>query len=193
MAPSCVVHLAHMEDGVASRGTWKSSRGGLVGNSQGSTTSGTRCCTCVRAIPGIQPRLGDEQDLGSLAEKDLGELASEKLDLIQLCALAAQKTIVILSCTNRSVASRWREGILLPYYTLMRPHLEDCIQFCGLQHKKDVVILQGVQRRPQRSSEGWITSSMETAGIGQPGEVKALGRPYSCLPVVKEGLSVRSG
>lgn len=43
---------------------------------------------------GIQSRLRDEQNLGSLVEKDLGGLMDGKLDLIQLCALAAQKTIV---------------------------------------------------------------------------------------------------
>lgn len=38
--------------------------------------------------------------------------------------------------------------VLLPLYcALMRAHLEFCIQLWGLQHKKDVDVLQEVQRR----------------------------------------------
>lgn len=44
--------------------------------------------------PWCQSRLGNEQNSGSPVEKDLEELADEKLGMVQLCALAAQKTIV---------------------------------------------------------------------------------------------------
>ena len=32
----------------------------------------------------------------------------------------------------------------------MRPHLEHCIQLCGLQHKKDMDLLKRVQRRDMK-------------------------------------------
>jgi len=41
-----------------------------------------------------------------------------------------------------------------------RPHLESYIQLWRPQHKKDMELLEQVQRRPQRWSKGWSTSPM---------------------------------
>jgi len=80
----------------------------------------------------------------------------------QQCALAAQKANRILGCIKRSMASRSREGIVPLYSTLVRPHLESCMQLWSPQHEKDMDVLEWVQRRVTKMIRGWSTSPMRT-------------------------------
>jgi len=85
-------------------------------------------------------------------------LVDEKLNMNRQCALTAQKANHILRCIKSNEASRSREVILPLCSALVRPHLESCVQLWSPQHRTDMDLLERVQRRPQKSSEGWSTS-----------------------------------
>ena len=66
------------------------------------------------------------------------------------CASAVTMSNRMLGYIARSIKYKSKEVTLTLYNTLVRPHIEYCMQFWGPHYMKDIEALEKVQRRATR-------------------------------------------
>jgi len=98
--------------------------------------------------------LNGERLLKSEAQRDLGVLVQDSLKVNVQVQLAVRKPHSMLASISRGLEYKSRDVLLRLHRALVRPHLEYCEQFCAPYLRKDVLVLEGVQRRFTRMISG---------------------------------------
>jgi len=89
-----------------------------------------------------------------LEERDLGVIMESDLTCARQCAKVVGTANRILGMIKRSFCYKTSEVILKLYKSLVRPHLEYCIQAWRLHLCKDITLLEKVQHRVTRMIPG---------------------------------------
>lgn len=94
-------------------------------------------------------------------ERDLGVMISRSGKWSSQCAEAAKQSNKILGLIKRTMITKDKDVILRLYKTLVRPRLEYCVQVWCPDLKKDIELLEAVQRRATKMIRGFGGLSYE--------------------------------
>lgn len=96
----------------------------------------------------------DKQLEFSPEERDLGVLVVGKLSMSQKYAVVAKRAKCIRGSIKHGIGN-WSKEVIVPLCSaLVWPHLEHSVQFLALKYKKDLKILECVQRRTTKMVKG---------------------------------------
>jgi ribonuclease P/MRP protein subunit RPP40 len=94
--------------------------------------------------------LGGNELIKTTEEKDLGVIITDNFKVARQCASAAKKGFQMLGMIARTIVSREKAVIIPLYKSLVRPHLDFCVQAWRPHLQKDIDLLERVQRRVTR-------------------------------------------
>ena len=88
-------------------------------------------------------------------EKDLGVMIRKDLKASSQCIKIVKTANQILSTIKRMFTFKTKDNLLQLYKCLVRPKLEYCMQVWNPYLKKDIDLLEGVQRRATKMILGY--------------------------------------
>jgi len=110
---------------------------------------------------GFEYGMGDRKLRTTEEEKDLGVIIHKSAKPSRQCREAANKANKVLGHIKRTVVSREKNIILKLFKTLVRPHLEYCVQAWSPYTQEDKQVLEKVQRRATKMIKGYGTLTYE--------------------------------
>ena len=114
-------------------------------------------CKCLHAghgNTGVNYEMGGTILCKTVKEKDLGVTMNANMKVSEQCRIAASNGNHILGMIRR-IITYTEKGLIVPLYkAIVRPHLEYCIQAWRPYLRKDIDILEKVQRRTTKFITG---------------------------------------
>ena len=96
-------------------------------------------------------KMGDTFLGTTVKEKDLGIPISADMKVSEQCGIAASKGNQILGLIRRNITYKEKQLFIPLFKAVVRPHLEHCIQAWRPYRKKDIDMLERIQRRATKS------------------------------------------
>ena len=107
-------------------------------------------CKCLHTgsgNTGMNYEMGGTVLSKTVKEKDLGVTMNANMKVSEQCRIAASKGNQVLGMIRRNITYKEKSLIIPLYKAIVRPHLEYCIQAWTPHLRKDVDMLEKIQRR----------------------------------------------
>ena len=114
-------------------------------------------CKCVHfghANPKHEYTMGAQKIAHSTEEKDLGVVINQSLSPSHHIATCVSRANRLVGLIKRTYENKSKRNIIALYKSLVRPHLEYCVQGWRPHNQKDIDNLEGVQRRMTKMING---------------------------------------
>ena len=114
-------------------------------------------CKCLHTWPG---NTGMNYEMGgtilskTVKENDLGVTLNATMNVSEQCRIAASKGNQVLGMIRRNITYKEKSLIIPLYKAIVRPHLEYCIQAWSPYPRKDIDMLEKIQRRATKLIPG---------------------------------------
>ena len=114
-------------------------------------------CKCLHIGPGntsMNYEMGGTILSTTVKEKDLGVTMNANMKVSEQCRIAASKGNQVLGMIRRNITYKDKSLIVPLYKAIVRPHLEYCIQAWSPYLRKDIDMLEKIQRRATKLIPG---------------------------------------